>query len=109
MLIAHVHIKVKPDHVEAFKQATLENARNSIREKGIARFDVIQSDEDLTRFVLMEAYCSAEDQLTHKDTAHFRKWVETVEEMMAEPRRALKFSNVFPDDHGWSTEDQQHV
>ena len=101
MLIAHVHVKVKPNYVEDFKQATLKNAQNSIQEPGIARFDVIQSDEDQTSFVLMETYRTAADQAKHKDTSHFKEWVETVEVMMDAPRYALKYSNVFPDDQAW--------
>lgn len=102
MLIAHVHIKVKPNCVDAFKKATLENARNSVKETGIARFDVIQSDEDPTAFVLMEAYHSAQDQIRHKETPHFKTWVERVDSMMDAQRYAIKYSNVFPDDNGWA-------
>ena len=101
MLISHVHVKVKSNYVEAFKKATLENARNSVQEPGIARFDVIQSTEDQTSFVLVEAYRTTEAQIEHKETSHFKEWVETVEEMMDAPRYALKYSNVFPDAQDW--------
>ena len=102
MLISHVHVKVKSNYVEAFKQATLENARNSVQEPGIARFDVIQSTEDQTSFVLVEAYRTTEAQIKHKETFHFKEWVQSVVEMMDAPRHALKYSNVFPDAQDWS-------
>ena len=101
MLVVHVHVRVKPDMVEVFKRATLENARQSVREPGVARFDVIQQQDDPTRFILVEVYRTAEDPARHKETAHFPKWRDAVEPMMAEPRRSVKFSNFFPDDLGW--------
>jgi quinol monooxygenase YgiN len=101
MLIVHVFVHVKPDLVEDFKAASIENARNSIREPGIARFDVIQQEEDATRFVLVEVYRTAEDPARHKETDHYRKWRDSVAEMMAEPRTALKYANIFPDEDGW--------
>jgi quinol monooxygenase YgiN len=101
MYIIHVHVHVKPEAVDAFGQATLENARNSILEPGIARFDVMQQADDPTRFVLVEAYDTADDQLRHRETAHYQKWRDTVAGMMAEPRSAVKYLNVFPGDDGW--------
>jgi len=101
MFIVHVHVHVKPEFVEAFKEATLENARNSVKEPGIARFDVVQQLDDPTRFVLVEVYRTPEDPAKHKETAHYRKWRDTVAEMMAEPRTSIKYANVFPDDEGW--------
>lgn len=101
MYIVHVFVRVKSEHVEAFKAACEENARCSIREAGIARFDVVQEREDPTRFVLVEAYRTAEDPARHKETAHYKKWRDTVEGMMAEPRRSVKFVNIFPADEGW--------
>jgi len=101
MLIVHVHVRVKPECAEAFKQASLENARDSVREPGIARFDVVQQQDDLTRFVLVEVYRSADAPAQHKETAHYARWRDTVAPMMAEPRRSVKFNNVFPDDAGW--------
>ena len=92
---------VKPDMVEAFKAATLENARNSVREPGVARFDVVQQSDDPTRFVLVEVYRTPEDAARHKDTAHYPVWRDAVADMMAEPRRSVKYDNVFPDDVGW--------
>ena len=101
MFIVHVHVHVKPEFVEAFREATLENARNSVKEPGIARFDVIQQLDDPTRFVLVEVYRTSEDPAKHKETAHYKRWRDTVAEMMAEPRTSIKYANVFPDDEGW--------
>lgn len=101
MLAVHVFVHVKPESVEAFKAATRENASNSLREPGIARFDVCQQNDDPTRFVLVEVYYTGEDPAKHKETDHYRKWRDTVEEMMAEPRGAVKYRSVFPDEAGW--------
>ncbi len=101
MLIVCVHVHVKPDCVEAFKQASLENARNSVQEPGIARFDVLQQQDDPTRFVLVEVYRTPDDPARHKDTAHYQTWRDTVADMMAEPRFGVKYDNVFPDETGW--------
>ena len=101
MLVVHVHVHVKPEHVEAFRQATLDNARHSVQEPGIARFDVVQQADDPTRFVLVEAYRSIEATVAHKATAHYARWRDAVAEMMAEPRTAVKFENVFPPDEDW--------
>ncbi|MFB0553481.1 MAG: putative quinol monooxygenase [Phycisphaerae bacterium] len=98
MLIVHVFVHVKPQQVEAFRTASLENARNSVQEPGIARFDVIQQQDDPTRFVLVEVYRTSEDPGRHKETAHYQKWRDTVAEMMAEPRTSIKYTNVFPDE-----------
>ena len=101
MLVVHVFVHVKADTVEAFRAASLENARNSVQEPGVARFDVIQQQDDPTRFVLVEVYRTAEDPAKHKATAHYRTWRDTVAEMMAEPRSSIKYANVFPDESGW--------
>ena len=101
MLIVHVHVQVKPDHVEAFKQATLINARSSVQESGIARFDVVQQQDDPTRFVLVEAYRNAEAPAKHKETAHYAAWRDAVAPMMAAPRISVKFDRVFPEEAGW--------
>jgi autoinducer 2-degrading protein len=101
MLIVHVFAHVKPDQVEAFKTATLENARNSVQEPGVARFDVIQQQDDPTRFVLVEVYRTPDDPARHKETTHYQKWRDTVVPMMAEPRSAIKYNNLYPDDQGW--------
>lgn len=101
MLIVHVHVHVKADSVTAFTQATAINAASSLREPGIARFDVLQQADDPQRFVLLEAYRTAEDPARHKQTEHYKRWREAVEPMMAEPRTSVKFGNVFPADEGW--------
>jgi quinol monooxygenase YgiN len=98
VFIVHVHVHVKPDWVQAFRQATLENARHSLQEAGIARFDVLQQPDDETCFVLVEVYRTADDPARHKATAHYQTWRDTVAEMMAEPRRSVTYTNVFPDD-----------
>ncbi len=101
MQIVLVHVHVKPEFIEAFRQASLENARNSVREPGIARFDVIQQVDDPARFTLVEAYRTEEAPARHKETAHYLKWRDTVAEMMAEPRQGVKYRNLFPEDSGW--------
>jgi autoinducer 2-degrading protein len=101
MIVVHVHVRVLSDFIEAFKQATVENARNSVLEPGIARFDVIQQVDDPTRFALVEVYRTTDASAAHKQTAHYAKWRDTVEDMMAEPRSSVKFNNVFPDEASW--------
>ena len=97
MLIVHVHIRVKPDQVEAFRAACIENSRNSLQEPGIARFDVLQQQDDPTRFLLVEVYRSAEAPAAHKQTAHYQAWTRTVADMMAVPRSSVKFDRVYPE------------
>jgi autoinducer 2-degrading protein len=101
MLIVHVFVHVKSDQIEAFQAATLENARNSVQEPGIARFDVIQQKDEPARFVLVEVYRTPEDPAKHKETAHYQKWRDTVADMMAEPRNSIKYTNILPDEQGW--------
>jgi len=101
MFIVHVHVHVKDGLVEAFRKATLENALQSIHEPGIARFDVIQQTDDSTRFVLVEVYRRPEDAARHKETAHYQAWRDAVADMMAEPRKSVKYANVFPSDERW--------
>jgi autoinducer 2-degrading protein len=101
MFIVHVHVHVKPEHVQVFRQATIENARHSVQEPGIARFDVLQQTDDPTHFILVEVYRTQDDPTRHKETAHYAKWRDAVADMMAEPRTSVKFANVFPDDAGW--------
>ena len=101
LLVVHVHVHVKPDGVEPFRAASLENARASVREPGVARFDVVQSTDDPTRFVLIEVYRNSEAPAAHKQTAHYARWRDAVAELMAEPRTSFKYVNVFPDDAGW--------
>jgi quinol monooxygenase YgiN len=101
MHIVHVFARVKADQVEAFKAASRENARHSVREPGIARFDVLQRAADPARFVLVEVYRTPEDPARHKATAHYAAWRAAVEPMMAEPRHSVVYENVCPDDAGW--------
>lgn len=101
MLIVHVHVRVKPECVEAFRHATIENAQHSIQEPGIARFDVVQQRDDSARFVLVEVYRDDFAAAAHKETAHYKKWRDAVADMMAEPRSSVKFDNLFPSHTGW--------
>src|SRR4051794_29212021 len=98
MLIVHVHVHVKPESIDAFREASLENARNSVQEPGIARFDVLQESDDPARFLLIEVYRTPEAPAQHRTTAHYQAWRDTVESMMAEPRTRVEYRNVFPDD-----------
>jgi quinol monooxygenase YgiN len=101
LLVVHVHVHVKPECVTAFREATLANARSSVQEPGVARFDVCQQADDATRFVLVEVYRSADAPARHKETAHYATWRDAVAPMMASPRTSVKFANVFPADAGW--------
>lgn len=105
MLIVHVHVRVKPEHEAAFLAATETNARASLEEPGILRFDVIREAGDEPRFVLVEVYRTAEDPARHKETAHYAAWRDAVEPMMAEPRRSVKYAEVFPrESAAWETQ-----
>jgi quinol monooxygenase YgiN len=101
MFIVHVHVQVKPECVAAFKLATHANARASVQEPGIARFDVVQQADDATRFILVEVYRDAAANAAHKETAHYPVWRDTVEPMMAAPRTRVVLQNIFPDDENW--------
>ena len=101
MLVVHVHARVKPEFVEPFRQATIANARQSLQEPGVARFDVVQHADDPTRFVLVEVYRTPEAPAAHKETKHYQTWRDAVAPMVAEPRMSVKFTNVFPDDDHW--------
>ena len=97
MHIVHVHVHVKPEFIEAFKQASLQNATKSVQEPENVRFDVLQRADDPTKFVLMEIYRTAEASAAHKETAHYKLWRDTVMKMMAEPRQGIRYTSVFPD------------
>ena len=101
MLVVYVQVHVKPDFIEAFKAATLANARASVLESGIARFDVVQQSDDPSRFVLIEAYLTSAAPALHKETAHYAAWRDAVAPMMATPRTSLRYHAVFPDDEAW--------
>jgi quinol monooxygenase YgiN len=101
LLVVHVQVHVKPEGIEAFTRATLANAAASVREPGVARFDVTLDADDPTRFVLVEVYRGAGAQAAHKETAHYATWRDAVAPLMAEPRTARRFTAVFPDAGGW--------
>ncbi len=101
MLIVHVHVSVRPDFIEAFKEATLENALKSVKEPGIARFDLIQQADDPSRFLLVEVYRTSEAPARHKETSHYQAWRDRVAPMMAEARTSIRYANLFPPDDGW--------
>jgi (4S)-4-hydroxy-5-phosphonooxypentane-2,3-dione isomerase len=101
MQIVMVHVYVKPESIQAFKEITQENARHSVQEPGVARFDILQQEDDPTRFLLVEVYRDAEAPGKHKETAHYLTWRDKVIDMMAEPRYGIRYTNVFPDENGW--------
>ena len=101
LLVVHVQVRVRPEGVDAFREATLANARASVREPGIARFDVVQQADDPTRFVLVEVYRTPDAPARHKETAHYAAWRDAVAPLMAEARTSVKYANVFPDDDNW--------
>lgn len=101
LLCVHVHVRVNTGSIDAFRAASLDNARESVKEPGIARFDVLQDRDDPARFVLVEIYRTAEAPAAHKETAHYARWRDAVAPMMAEPRRAVRYWNCFPDDAGF--------
>lgn len=96
MYIVHVHARVKTEYIEAFRNATLENARSSLKEPGVARFDVLQEVDEPTKFLLVEVYRQVDDAAKHKSTRHYIKWRDNVADMMAEPRQSVKYTNLFP-------------
>jgi quinol monooxygenase YgiN len=97
MLIVHVHVRVVPDGIEAFREASLANARASVQEPGVARFDVIQQEDDPTRWELIEIYRTADAAAAHKATAHYATWRDAVAPLMAEPRSSTKYRAIFPE------------
>ena len=101
MYIVHVQVRVKPESVEAFRRVTIDNARSSLREPGVVRFDVVQRSDDPTRFVLVEVYRTRDDPLNHRETAHYAAWREAAERMMVEPRSKVEYVNVYPEDESW--------
>ncbi|MGC4090911.1 MAG: antibiotic biosynthesis monooxygenase [Polyangiaceae bacterium] len=102
MLIVHVEIQVKPEGIEAFKEATLANARGSVKEAGVLRFDVIQQADDPTRFVLVEVYRDEQAPALHKETAHYLAWRKVADPIMAVTRTSRKFTALFPEQGRWA-------
>ncbi|MBV9744107.1 MAG: antibiotic biosynthesis monooxygenase [Acidobacteriia bacterium] len=101
MLVLIVNLQVKPEFVDAFREITTENGRNSVQEPGIVRFDLLENNEDPTRFVLYEVYRDADAPVKHRETAHYNTWVQKVTEMLVEPRTRVFYRNVFPTDQNW--------
>jgi autoinducer 2-degrading protein len=97
MYVVCVHVHVKPENCRPFIAATLENARNTVREPGALRFDVLQQADDPNRFVLYEAYRDEAGAAAHKETAHYATWRDNVAPWMAEPRRGVKHNSLFPE------------
>jgi autoinducer 2-degrading protein len=105
MFVACVHVHVKPEHRAALLDATLENARNTIQEPGNLRFDVLQQADDPDRFVLYEVYRDEAGMKAHKETAHYARWAEAVGPWMAEPRKGVRYSPLFPENAAqWSVQ-----
>lgn len=103
MLAVHVFVQVKPESIDRFIEATKENAGKSLKETGIARFDLMQRQDDPACFVLVEVYRNAEAPARHKETAHYAKWRDTVADMMAVPRSSTKFETLYPEDSQWES------
>jgi (4S)-4-hydroxy-5-phosphonooxypentane-2,3-dione isomerase len=103
MLVVHIQVQVKPEHVQAFIAATRKNSQASLKEPGVARFDVVQQADDPTRFVFVEAYKTPDAPAQHKQTAHYAAWRDSVEPMMQVPRTSVKFESLCPDEARWST------
>jgi quinol monooxygenase YgiN len=103
MLVVHVHVHVKPDQLAAFIEATRRNSEESLKESGVARFDLIQQKDDPTRFVLVEVYKTAAASAAHKETTHYAAWRDAVANMMQSPRSSVKFDSLCPDDARWGT------
>ena len=104
MHVVCVHVLLKPEHRGAFIEATLENAKNTVREPGNLRFDVIQQADDPDRFVLVEVYADEAGMKAHKETPHYARWAAVVAPWMAEPRKGVRYTPLFPETpQQWST------
>lgn len=103
MLVVHVHVHVKSEQLPAFITATRANCEASLQEPGVARFDVVQQQDDPTRFVLIEAYKTVEAPAQHKETAHYAAWRDAVAPMMASPRSSVKYQSLCPAESRWAT------
>ena len=101
MFIIHVQCIVNPDQIDAFKATTIDNAQNTLREPGALRFDVIQEQDDPTRFMLVEIYRTQDDHARHKQTPHYEKWAAAAPDMLAEPRTRIFYNNICPNDQDW--------
>lgn len=96
MHVTMVHVHVKPEHVEAFIHATRTNHEHSVKEPGNLRFDVLQSADDHTHFLLYEAYATEADAARHKETAHYLQWRNMVAPWMAGPRQGVRYHGLLP-------------
>ncbi|MEQ1691307.1 MAG: antibiotic biosynthesis monooxygenase [Gemmatimonas sp.] len=101
MLIVQVSVHVLPDSVNDFRAATLDNAHHSVQEPGVVRFDVLQQEDDPTRFQLIEIYRTPDAPAAHKATTHYARWRDTVQPMMAEPRTNVRYRAQFPAPAQW--------
>ena len=103
MLVVHVHVRVRPERIEDFLAATLVNARASLAEPGVLRFDVLQDQADPAHVVLTEVYRDEDAPAAHKLTPHYAAWRDAVAEMMAAPRAPARYAAVFPaGSEGWA-------
>ncbi len=98
MIVTCVYIRVKPENLNSFIDATTENHKGSVREEGNLRFDLVQKADDPYSFMIYEAYESETAAAEHKKTAHYLKWREEVEEYMAEPRHGVRYNIIEPND-----------
>ena len=101
MLVVHVHVRVKPDDVEAFLAESRRNAAASLQEPGVRRFDVLQDEGDPAHVVLNEVYVDQAAADAHKQTDHYARWRDAVADMMAQPRASTRFTALFPEEEGW--------
>lgn len=101
MHVVIVNIHIKADKIDVFKNLTIENARNSLMEPGIIRFDFLQQSEDPSRFALVEVYRTPEDQLLHRETKHYQEWRNNVDYLQLEARVGTKYINVYPEESEW--------
>lgn len=101
MHIVQVYIEVKPDCIEDFIEATIMNAKASLNEPGIARFDILQDQSDPNLIVLNEVYRTPMAPAKHKETEHYNRWKETVANMLVSPRTRKLYNNIFPKDDAW--------
>jgi len=99
MFVVHIYVQVKPEYIDAFKEACVENARNSVKEPLIKRFDVLQQSDDPTKFALVEAYLDETGVTQHKQTAHYNKWRQVAEKMIVGERMRMRYSPVWPEEY----------
>src|SRR5690349_2742621 len=101
MLVVHVHVRVKPEDLDAFLEETRRNAAASLEEPGVRRFDVLQDEGDATHVVLNEVYADQAGADAHKQTPHYARWRDAVARMMAQPRTSTRFTALYPAGGGW--------